>query len=70
MDEVSVDIVTLKPRWSFVDLIARRDEQTSRARILRQLNQDYLSQGWELADEIHWSKNNNFAVMKLGRTGA
>jgi hypothetical protein len=70
MNESRVDIVTLKPRWSVVDLISRRDEKTCRTRILNQLYRDYLSQGWELADDIHWAKDNNFAVMKIGRTQA
>ena len=69
MEDSRTDIVTLKPRWSVADLFGRRDEKESRARILNQLNRDYLSQGWELADEIYWSKNNGFAVMKLGRSG-
>ena len=69
MDESRTNIVTLKPRWSVVDLFGRRNEKDCRTRILTQLNRDYLSQGWELADEIYWAKNNGFAVMKLGRPG-
>ena len=67
VNEAQVDFVTLKPRWSVSDLFGKRNGKASRARILAQLNEDYLSKGWELADEIHWGKDYGFAVMKLGR---
>ena len=67
MDESVVDIVTLRPHWSLSDLFGRRNEEQSKTRILVQLNQEYLSKGWELADDIHWSKRYDFAVMKIGR---
>ena len=70
MDNAQVDIVTLKPRWSVRDLFGGRDEKVSRARILTQLNEEYLSKGWELADEIYWGKDYGYAVMKIGRTAA
>ena len=67
MAELQVDIVTLKPRWSLSDLFGSRGEQESKARILGQLYREYLSEGWELADDICWSKDSGFAVMKIGR---
>lgn len=70
MNDAQVDFVTLKPKWSLTDLFTRPDEETSRQRILAQLKQEYLANGWELADEIYWGKRYSYAVMKLGRTGA
>ncbi|HSG17512.1 MAG TPA: hypothetical protein VLE70_14470 [Anaerolineae bacterium] len=67
MAEPHTDIITLKPRWSLSDLFGRRGQAKSRARILRQLDEMYLSEGWQLADDILWGKGDGFAVMKVGR---
>jgi hypothetical protein len=44
-----------------------RNEVANRQRILTQLEAEYLSKGWELADEIQWGKDYRYAVMKLDR---
>ena len=67
MAEPHIDIVTLKPKWSLSDLFGKRGRTESRARILEQLDEKYLSKGWELADDILWGKDDGYAVMKLGR---
>ena len=66
MGEAQFNIVTLKPRWSVRDLFIDRSELEYRDSILAQLNSQYLSQGWTLADEIKWDPKYRFAVVKLG----
>lgn len=67
MNNQKYDIVTLKPAWSVRDLFIGRTEAENRDRILNQLKGRYLSNGWELSDEIMWGKDSEFAVVKLGR---
>lgn len=69
MGEAHYNIVTLKPRWSIRDLFVDRSELEYRDSILTQLNREYLSQGWTLADEIKWDSKYRFAVVKLGPPG-
>jgi hypothetical protein len=66
MGEAQFNIVTLKPRWSVRDLFVDRSDLEYRDSILAQLNSQYLSQGWILADEIKWDPKYRFAVIKLG----
>ena len=66
MGEAQYNIVTLKPRWSVRDLFVDRSDLESRESILAQLNNQYLSQGWTLADEIKWDPKYRYAVVKLG----
>ena len=66
MGKAQYDIVTLKPRWSVRDLFVNRSELEYRDSILAQLNSQYLSQGWTLADDIKWAPRCKFAVIKLG----
>ena len=67
MEISQYNIVTLKPKWSVKDMFVERSLAVKRERILDRLDEDYLSQGWELADDIIWGKEFEFAVMKLGR---
>jgi hypothetical protein len=67
MEKSQYNIVTLKPKWSVKDMFVGRNEEINRERILHQLNSEYLSQGWELAEDIMWGKDFGYAVMKLGR---
>lgn len=67
MENSQYNIVTLKPKWSVKDMFVERSLAVKRERILDRLDEEYLSQGWELADDIIWGKEFEFAVMKLGR---
>lgn len=67
MDQQQFDIVTLKPKWSVIDLFIERSEAANRDRILHQLTDKYLSKGWVLLDDIIWGKDYEYAVMKIGR---
>lgn len=67
MDQQQYDIVTLKPKWSVIDIFVDRSEAVNRDRILHQLTDTYLSKGWELMDDIIWGKDYQYAVMKIGR---
>jgi hypothetical protein len=66
MGKAQFDIVTLKPRWSVRDLFVDRSESDYKDSIIAQLNREYLSQGWTLADEIKWDPKYRYAVVKLG----
>jgi hypothetical protein len=66
MGEANFDIIMVKPRWSVRDLFSSRSEKESREAILEQLNSEYLSRGWTLADEIKWDAKYRYAVVKLG----
>ena len=66
MGKARYDIVTLKPRWSVKDLFSEKTETDSRESILAQLNSQYLSQGWTLAEDIKWDPKYRYAVVKLG----
>ena len=66
MGQARYDIVTLKPRWSVKDLFSEKSAEDNRESILAQLNSQYLSQGWTLAEEIKWDSKYRFAVVKLG----
>ena len=67
MEKSQVHIVTLKPKWSVKDMFVGRNETINRDRILHQLDDEYLSKGWELTEDIMWGKDYGYAVMKLGR---
>ncbi len=67
MEKSQTNIVTLKPKWSLRDMFMARNEVANRQRILTQLEAEYLSKGWELADDIQWGKDYRYAVMKLDR---
>jgi hypothetical protein len=67
MEKSQYNIVTLKPKWSVKDLFVGRNEAVNRERILDQLDEEYLSNGWELTEDIMWGKEFGYAVMKLGR---
>ena len=67
MEKAKYNIVTLKPKWSVKDMFIERNEAVNRERILHQLDNEYLSKGWELSEDIMWGKDFGFAVMKLGR---
>ena len=66
MGKARYNIVTLKPRWSVRDLFTEKTETENRESILAQLNSQYLSRGWTLAEEIKWDSKNRYAVVKLG----
>ena len=66
MGKARYNIVTLKPRWSVRDLFTEKTETENRESILAQLNSQYLSRGWTLAEEIKWDPKNRHAVVKLG----
>ena len=66
MGKARYDIVTLKPRWSVKDLFLEKTETDNRESILAQLNSQYLSQGWTLAEDIKWDPKYRYAVVKLG----
>ena len=66
MGKARYDIVTLKPRWSVKDLFSEKTETDNRESILAQLNSQYLSQGWTLAEDIKWDPKYRYAVVKLG----
>ena len=66
MDEAPQEIVTLKPKWSVRDLIVERSVEVNRARILHQLNSQYISKGMWLEDNIIWGKDCSYAVVRLG----
>jgi hypothetical protein len=67
MEKSQYNIVTLKPKWSVKDVFVERNEGVNRERILHQLDDEYLSKGWELTEDIMWGKDFGYAVMKLGR---
>ncbi|KPK09957.1 MAG: hypothetical protein AMJ56_09465 [Anaerolineae bacterium SG8_19] len=67
MDQQQYDIVTLKPKWSVIDLFIEPSEAANKDRILHQLTDKYLSKGWVLMDDIIWGKDYEYAVMKIGR---
>jgi len=67
MENSQENIVTLKPKWSVKDIFVERNEVVNRERILDQLDNEYLSKGWELTEDIIWGKDYGYAVMKLGR---
>ena len=67
MDKSQYNIVTLKPKWSVKDMFVGRNKVENRERILEQLNEEYLSKGWELTEDIMWGKDFGYAVMKIGR---
>jgi hypothetical protein len=67
MEKSQYNIVTLKAKWSVKDMFVERNGAVNRERILHQLDDEYLSKGWELTEDIMWGKDFGYAVMKLGR---
>ena len=68
MRQWEYEIVTLKPKWSPVDLVTRRSREQNTASIIHQLKDQYLAKGWQVADDdIFWERDRRFAVLKVGR---
>lgn len=69
MNEGEFEIVTLKPKWSPINLVSPEDEETKRKSILGQLNDRYIRKGWLFEGEIMWGKDCDFAVVRLKPPG-
>ena len=67
MREWEYEIVTLKPKWSPVDLVTRRSRKQNTASIIQQLKDQYIANGWQVADDIFWQRDRRFAVLKVRR---
>jgi hypothetical protein len=65
MDEGEFEIITIRPRWSLINLVSPGSEKTKRESILYQLNGQYIKQGWLFEGDIVWGKNCEFAVIRL-----
>jgi len=67
MRQWEYEIVTLRPKWSPVGLVASRSKKKNAASIIQQLNDQYLSRGWQVTGDICWERDCRFAVLKVGR---
>lgn len=67
MSRWEYEIVTLRPKWTPFDLVTKRNEQQNAASIFQQLNEQYISKGWQVTDDIYWERDRRFAVLKVGR---
>jgi DNA modification methylase len=65
MHKGEFEIVTIKPRWSPINLVAPGGRTEKKRSILSQLNDRYIKKGWRYNGEIVWAKNCEFAVVRL-----
>lgn len=59
------EIITIRPRWSPLNLLLPGGESAKKKSILDQLNDQYIKKGWRFKGEIVWGKNCEFAVVRL-----
>ncbi len=65
MDEGEFEIITIRTRWSLINLISPGIEKAKSESILYQLNGQYIKQGWLFEGDIVWGKNCEYAVIRL-----
>ena len=63
--EGEFEIITIRPRWSLINLVSPGSEKAKRESILYQLNGKYIKQGWLFEGDIVWGKICVFAVIRL-----